>query len=153
VNGQVAPADATRPRYRRELDGIRGVAIALVIVSHALQPTRILEGGGFVGVNLFFVLSGFLITSILVDEHRATKRISLRGFYARRLRRLGPALIVFLAVFLAWSVVAGLDRRADVLAALFYGSDVIEASGGTMHERPPVVACGRGSSTSFGRSR
>ena len=130
----MVPADAARPRYRRELDGIRGVAIALVVLSHALQPTRILEGGGFVGVNLFFVLSGFLITSILVDEHRATGRISLRGFYERRLRRLGPALIVFLAVFLAWSAVAGLDRRADVLAALFYGSDVVEATGGTMHE-------------------
>ena len=103
-------------------------------MSHALQPTTILEGGGFVGVNLFFVLSGFLITSILVDEHRATGRISLRGFYERRLRRLGPALIVFLAVFLAWSAVAGLDRRADVLAALFYGSDIVEAAGGTMHE-------------------
>jgi peptidoglycan/LPS O-acetylase OafA/YrhL len=134
MNAQAAPADAARPRYRRELDGIRGVAIALVIVSHALQPTRILEGGGFVGVNLFFVLSGFLITSILVDEHRATDRISLRGFYERRVRRLGPALIVFLAAFLAWSAVAGLDRRADVLAALFYGSDVVEASGGSMHE-------------------
>jgi peptidoglycan/LPS O-acetylase OafA/YrhL len=134
LNGQVAPADADRPRYRRELDGIRGVAIALVVLSHALQPTRILEGGGFVGVNLFFVLSGFLITSILLDEHRATGRISLRGFYERRVRRLAPALIVFLAVFLAWSVVAGLDRRADILAALFYGSDVVEASGGSMHE-------------------
>jgi peptidoglycan/LPS O-acetylase OafA/YrhL len=134
MNDPAAPADASALNYRPELDGIRGIAIALVVMAHALLPTGFLEGGGFVGVTLFFVLSGFLITSILVEEHRATSRISLRNFYERRVRRLGPALIVFLAAFFAWSTIAGLDRRTDILAALFYGSDIVEATGGTMHE-------------------
>jgi len=134
VSAQAGPAASSHFNYRSELDGIRGIAIALVVISHALHPTRILEGGGFVGVTLFFVLSGFLITSILVEEHRGTGQISLRRFYERRVRRLAPALIVFLAAFLAWSAVAGLDRGPDVLAALFYVGDVVQASGGTLHE-------------------
>ena len=83
------------------LDGIRGVAILLVlgVHSHSLVP------GGGLGVDLFFVLSGFLITSLLLGEWGVTGAIDLRAFYRRRALRLLPALIVMLV---AYSVVASL---------------------------------------------
>ena len=95
----------------RELDGLRGVAILLVVVAHAttgvwpagrgLGGGRFAPvGGGFVGVQLFFVLSGFLITTILVRERDHTHHVELARFYLRRLRRLLPALLVLLATFL-----------------------------------------------------
>ncbi len=72
--------------YRRWLDGLRGVAVLLVLASHLkLLP------GGFLGVDLFFVLSGFLITSLLVEEWQRVGSISLKRFYARRALRLLPA--------------------------------------------------------------
>lgn len=79
------------------LDGVRGVAILLVLGWHAdgLLP------GGSLGVNLFFVLSGFLITSLLIDEHHATGHLSLRSFYRRRALRLLPALVFAVAVAFA----------------------------------------------------
>jgi peptidoglycan/LPS O-acetylase OafA/YrhL len=76
-----------RPRYRPSLDGIRGVAILAVLIYHCG-----LLSGGFLGVDVFFTLSGFLITSLLLAEYAATGRISLRHFYARRALRLLPAL-------------------------------------------------------------
>jgi len=80
------------------LDGLRGVAILLVIVHHQLIPLPL--NGGFLGVDLFFVLSGFLITSLLVKEFDATNSISLTKFYARRVLRLAPALVMYLCVVL-----------------------------------------------------
>lgn len=77
-----------------ELDGLRGIAISLVIIHHQLTPLSL--PGGFLGVDLFFVLSGFLITSLLLGEFEETKTISLRNFYMRRLLRLGPALSLYL---------------------------------------------------------
>lgn len=86
--------DGWRLGRRPELDGLRGVAILLVVVSHGL-PRYMMAGA--VGVTVFFTLSGFLITSLLLEEHAATGRLDLRHFYERRVRRLGPALVVFLA--------------------------------------------------------
>lgn len=80
--------------YQPALDGIRGLAVLAVMGAHASVPGTLL--GGFVGVELFFVLSGFLITNLLVEEHRLTGTISLRAFYVRRCRRLLPALGLFL---------------------------------------------------------
>ena len=77
--------------HRRGLDGLRGVAIALVLLLH-WWPSAF--PGGDTGVDLFFVLSGFLITRLLIEERRRTGRVSLRGFYTRRARRLFPALAV-----------------------------------------------------------
>ena len=124
------PTSGRRP----ELDGVRGIAIALVVASHALLPTGVFEGGGFVGVQLFFVLSGYLITGILMREREQTGSISLRHFYERRLRRLAPALVLFLAVYAAWAIVEGLDRSHDVLAAILYSANWVEATGNSMHE-------------------
>lgn len=80
--------------HRPGLDGLRGIAIGLVLVQHSQIPDMWIAGE--VGVCLFFVLSGFLITEQLVAEHRGDGRISLRGFYARRVRRLGPAFALAL---------------------------------------------------------
>src|SRR5262249_46555635 len=85
--------------YVPELDGVRGLAILFVLGNHApLGRFSSLLPGGFVGVDVFFVLSGFLITTLLVQEFDTTGSISLRQFYLRRALRLGPALIAMLIV-------------------------------------------------------
>jgi peptidoglycan/LPS O-acetylase OafA/YrhL len=105
------------------LDGLRGVAVAAVVAFHLGH----LEGG-FLGVDLFFVLSGFLITSLLLTEARWRGRVDLRRFWARRARRLLPALLVMLvgvAVLLMAFTPDG-DRprfRGDALATLGYAAN------------------------------
>ncbi len=81
--------------FRPDIEGLRAVAILLVVAAHAGVPWL---AGGFVGVDVFFVLSGFLITGKLVQETTATGRIRLLPFYVRRLRRLLPALLLMLLV-------------------------------------------------------
>ena len=81
-------------RHVPELDGLRGIAIISVVIHHQLTPFSL--PGGFLGVDLFFVLSGFLITGLLLAEFDKTKTISLRRFYMRRVLRLGPALFLYL---------------------------------------------------------
>ncbi len=83
--------------YRPEIDGLRAIAVLAVVIYHAV-PSWL--PGGFVGVDVFFVISGYLITSLLVAEHAASGRIDLAGFYARRVRRLMPALWLVLAAVL-----------------------------------------------------
>jgi peptidoglycan/LPS O-acetylase OafA/YrhL len=99
----VAPATDTPrrgPSTRREipaLDGLRAVAVLLVLAHHG-GLTGV--SGGFLGVDVFFVLSGFLITSLLLDELGRTGRIGLRDFWIRRARRLLPALLVVVGAVL-----------------------------------------------------
>jgi peptidoglycan/LPS O-acetylase OafA/YrhL len=81
------------------LDGLRGIAILLVLSHHQLIPYSL--PGGFLSVDLFFVLSGFLITSLLLQEFDATETVSLKNFYLRRALRLGPALVLYLFASLA----------------------------------------------------
>ena len=86
--------------FRPELDGLRGIAVTAVILYHWRPASMQIMRGGFIGVDLFFVLSGFLITSILLQEYVETGEISLRAFYGRRALRLLPALsLVLIAVF------------------------------------------------------
>ena len=80
-------------RFRSDIEGLRAVAIMLVVAAHAGIPGL---AGGFIGVDVFFVLSGFLITGQLVEEATSTGRIELLQFYVRRLRRLLPALLLML---------------------------------------------------------
>lgn len=81
--------------FRPDIEGLRAIAILLVVAAHAGVPWL---AGGFVGVDVFFVLSGFLITGKLVQEATTTGRIRLLPFYVRRLRRLLPALLLMLLV-------------------------------------------------------
>jgi len=101
-------------RFRPDLEGLRGIAILLVLLCHIRIPGA---EAGFVGVDVFFVLSGFLITGLLVDEAERTGRIGLGAFYARRARRILPAAIVVIASTLlaAQLVLSPLDlpRVAD----------------------------------------
>ncbi|HET7932175.1 MAG TPA: acyltransferase, partial [Rhodanobacteraceae bacterium] len=84
--------------YRADLEGLRGIAILLVVAVHTGVPWL---GGGYVGVDVFFVLSGFLITGLIVREKRTTGTLRFADFYVRRLRRLLPALFLMLVVVCA----------------------------------------------------
>ncbi|KUI39328.1 hypothetical protein AU194_18240 [Mycobacterium sp. GA-2829] len=103
------------------LDGLRAVAVALVLADHGGIPG---VAGGFLGVDVFFVLSGFLITSLLLDELGRTGRIGLRGFWIRRARRLLPALLVMVSAVVAARVFFPPDAvtslRDDAVAAFFW---------------------------------
>src|SRR5260370_34759437 len=91
-----------RFRHYPELDGFRGLAVTLVVVGHALLYSRGIHSQlASLGVLLFFVLSGFLITGVLLNEKAARGRVSLSNFYLRRVLRLAPALLIFLAVVTA----------------------------------------------------
>lgn len=87
-------------KYRAEIDGLRAVAVIPVILFHANLP---LFGGGFVGVDIFFVISGYLITSILIEDIE-NKRFSIVNFYERRARRILPALffVMLCCIPFAW---------------------------------------------------
>ncbi|MDQ4123386.1 MAG: acyltransferase [Acidobacteriota bacterium] len=87
--------------HRPELDGLRGIAILLVLLHHAGIP---LMHGSHIGVDIFFVLSGFLITALLCQEYEKYGRISLKNFYIRRLLRLTPALALLLTILGAYTV-------------------------------------------------
>ena len=119
--GEESPSSRWRLGYRPALDGLRGLAILFVLLSHASVPP--FYGGGLTGVTIFFVLSGYLITSLLLQEYRTSgSRISLWSFYERRARRLLPALCAVIVVVSSAAVVtgSGLDALTDALAALFY---------------------------------
>jgi peptidoglycan/LPS O-acetylase OafA/YrhL len=107
--------------YLPGLDGLRALAVIAVLLYHAELPWI---SGGFLGVEVFFVISGYLISALLLAQWRQTGRIDLKAFWLGRARRLLPALYVMLLVTLAYAVVflpaevAGL--RADAIAALGY---------------------------------
>jgi peptidoglycan/LPS O-acetylase OafA/YrhL len=107
-------------RYEPSLDGMRGLCIAAVVAFHAAAVSG-LDGwfrGGFIGVSVFFTLSGFLITSLLLREHDTTGAIRLRTFWARRIRRLWPAALVVVLLVVFLSAVDTLSARAgDAVAA------------------------------------
>jgi peptidoglycan/LPS O-acetylase OafA/YrhL len=106
------------------LDGIRAVAVGLVLAEHGGIPG---VPGGFLGVDVFFVLSGFLITSLLLDEHRNTGRIGVAGFWIRRARRLLPALIAMVLAVVAarelFSPESTATLRDDAVASFFWVSN------------------------------
>src|SRR5204862_2837407 len=104
------PTTDTRPttlRYLPGLDGLRGLSVLAVVVFHHYLVGGHEAGwapGGFLGVEVFFCVSGYLITSLLLSERRETGRVSLRMFYMRRARRLLPALFALLAGVVTYSL-------------------------------------------------
>ena len=120
------------------LDGVRGLGVLAVMGFHAVLPGF---AGGDSGVDVFFVLSGFLITSLLLDEQHRSGRIGLAGFYMRRALRLYPALIVTIvgAIALAWARIPifdasrrGLDATLEAVPyTLFYTMNIPRAAGWT----------------------
>jgi peptidoglycan/LPS O-acetylase OafA/YrhL len=114
-------------RHVPALDGVRAVAVLLVIVEH----TRLgLISGGYLGVEIFFVLSGYLITSILLREQVATGRISLFNFYMRRALRILPALILLLLVYALVGSLLAIDPNViqrDVFAAASFAANWFRA--------------------------
>lgn len=120
--------------YIPALDGLRALAVTVVYIFHATKP---LSTGGFIGVDIFFVISGFLITALLVKEWNKYAGINFKNFYIRRALRLLPALILLLIVYLIVTqtflrgVVKGATEQAwgDVLIVLFYVSNWTRALG------------------------
>lgn len=123
-----AGAGAGTP-FRPDIDGMRAIAILAVVGFHAGVPGF---AGGFVGVDVFFVISGYLITRNLLAEHERTGRVALGAFWGRRLRRLAPALALMLVATLAAAAVilSPLEWTAagrDALASSLYVSNIAYA--------------------------
>jgi peptidoglycan/LPS O-acetylase OafA/YrhL len=110
--------------YLPGLDGMRAFAVVAVMVYHANSSWL---AGGYLGVEVFFVISGYLITLLLIAEHERTGAIRLGNFWMRRFRRLLPALFVMLLLLAVWVALFERDAlgqlRGDVLAGVFYGSN------------------------------
>ena len=122
---------ASMPSRIPALDGLRGVAVLLVLLFHTLTPPFV---GGFVGVDIFFVLSGYLICALLLREWQKTGRVSLARFYMRRFLRLMPTLWALLAVVLVllfwrYDHDTFLKARREALWALCYVSNWVRALG------------------------
>ena len=125
----------SRRRFRADIEGLRAVAVVLVVLYHAGVPWL---PGGYIGVDVFFVLSGFLITGLLMSELEGSNRLSLRTFYARRIRRLLPAsvLVLIATVVLAKVILpplANVDLSGDVKATALYVSNIRFALRGTQY--------------------
>ncbi|HEX5087498.1 MAG TPA: acyltransferase, partial [Nocardioides sp.] len=131
-----------RLRHRDDVQGLRAIAVLTVIASHASVPYL---DGGFVGVDVFFVISGFLISKLLFREAERTGRISIPSFYARRARRILPAAtLVTLATVVASAIwLSAVDLLAvakDALWAVFFAANIHFAAIGTDYfaqEEPP----------------
>jgi peptidoglycan/LPS O-acetylase OafA/YrhL len=122
---------ATSPGRRADIDGLRAVAVLAIIAYHA---GAVWMPGGFAGVDVFFVISGFAITRLLLAEHAAEGRISPLRFWARRARRILPALFVVLAVSsaLAWALMLplALESHSHLLAyAALFAANIALAEG------------------------
>ena len=119
---RLIPQGGITKGFRPDIEGLRAVAIATVLLCHAGIP---FFAGGYVGVDVFFVVSGFLITRLLLGELEGTGRISLRRFYARRARRLLPLSAVLLASvgvlsLLLLSPVRAVEVSGDIVSSALY---------------------------------
>jgi peptidoglycan/LPS O-acetylase OafA/YrhL len=142
--GAAGQGDGARRAFRPDIEGLRAVAVLAVLAYHGGVPGF---SGGYVGVDVFFVVSGYLITGLLLEEAAGTGRISLLAFYGRRAQRLLPAATVVLAVTMVGARFAGgpLELRdtaeaaqaaAVFLANVFFAG---EESGYFAAERPSAL--------------
>jgi peptidoglycan/LPS O-acetylase OafA/YrhL len=117
-------------KYRPEIDGLRAIAVISVVIYHAefnLFGGTLLSGG-FIGVDIFFVISGFLITSIILKELRESDAFSISGFYERRIRRIVPALLTVMlaSVPIAWLIMTPKalgEFASSVISSIFFSSN------------------------------
>jgi peptidoglycan/LPS O-acetylase OafA/YrhL len=115
-------------KYRPDIDGLRTIAVSAVILFHAFPN---LIAGGFIGVDIFFVISGYLITGLILKETSLTtspeKRFSFTGFYVRRIRRIFPALIIVISFCLiaGWHFLLS-DEYKELGKEVFFGAIFIE---------------------------
>jgi peptidoglycan/LPS O-acetylase OafA/YrhL len=119
------PSDSGQ-RFRPDIEGMRAIAVGLVLLFHGYKNPFT---GGFVGVDVFFVISGFLITSLLLREQTKTGRISILGFYARRVRRILPAsaLVVVVTIFATYYLlgfIAGNDVATDAKWTAVFAANI-----------------------------
>jgi peptidoglycan/LPS O-acetylase OafA/YrhL len=135
VNGQPNPSARTCEGggFRADIQGLRGIAVLIVVLGHAGVPGT---SGGFVGVDVFFVISGFLITGWLLDRALESGRVPFGDFYASRARRILPAAVLTLTVTCAASVaflnpVRAASALQDAVWAAFFGANVHFARVGT----------------------
>jgi peptidoglycan/LPS O-acetylase OafA/YrhL len=133
---------AMHPGFRQDIQGLRALAVLLVILDHAkIGPFH----GGFIGVDVFFVISGFLITGLLVSEAERIGRVSLLGFYARRARRILPAatLVIVATVGVSIYFLSAVEANGaikDALWATFFAANFKLAHDGTdyfQNDTPP----------------
>jgi peptidoglycan/LPS O-acetylase OafA/YrhL len=123
-SGGFVRAHISRVPYLPGLDGMRAIAVVAVMVYHANNSWL---PGGFLGVEMFFVISGYLITLLLIAERERTYRISLVDFWLRRARRLLPAMFLLMGLLTVWTALFEPDAlgqlRGDVFAGFFYVSN------------------------------
>lgn len=117
-------------KYRPEIDGLRTIAVISVIIYHAefTQGSGFFLEGGFFGVDIFFVISGFLITTLIINEYRTTDRFSIKTFYERRARRILPALLAVMLASLpfGWKYLLPdqlIDFSKSQIASLLFSSN------------------------------
>jgi peptidoglycan/LPS O-acetylase OafA/YrhL len=124
VRRRAARSDISRVPYLPGLDGMRAIAVVAVMVYHA-NPDWL--PGGYLGVEVFFVISGYLITLLLISEKERTSTVDMKQFWIRRARRLLPALFTMMIALTIWTSLFERDAlgklRGDVIAALFYVSN------------------------------
>ncbi|MGO1590992.1 MAG: acyltransferase family protein [Ancrocorticia sp.] len=131
----VAPARAIRrPKRIRGLDGIRALAVLAVLIFH-LRPASL--PGGFIGVDIFFVVSGFLITSLLIRERASKGSIDFTRFWLRRARRLLPAVFLTVIVSVSGGLILGNDLLVGILrqtiGALTFSTNWVEIAAGSSY--------------------
>jgi peptidoglycan/LPS O-acetylase OafA/YrhL len=134
VSAAPTPVAAVALTHLNGIDGLRAIAVVLVVLFHVFPGT--VPGGGL-GVDIFFVLSGFLITGLLVDERARIGRIRLGAFWARRARRLVPALVLLLLVCVSAALVVGGDVLVGIgrqlLGAATFSSNWLAIANGTSY--------------------
>ncbi len=115
--------------YKPEIDGLRAIAVLSVVIYHLqfqLNSTQILVGG-FIGVDIFFVISGYLITTLILKEIYETNRFSFKNFYVRRIRRILPVLLFIMIITLIVGYFFLLPNpysdlaKASISSVFFYG--------------------------------
>ena len=110
--------------YRSDIDALRGYSIIFVILYHSrfYYNDFFLFSGGFIGVDIFFVITGYLITKLLVTEYNSNKKINILDFFERRIRRLIPVLILVLLIASIFSVLVLEPTKLKQFAESFFAS-------------------------------